>query len=147
MPQDKSQVTILLAEDDDDDYLLVQKALKQSDLDNQLKRVENGEVLMQYLQKSTLNEPAYPRPDMILLDLNMPRKDGREALREIKQNDDLHDIPVIVFTTSKAAEDIAYSYETGVNSYISKPVEFKELIGIMKQLGAYWFDTVQLPKR
>ena len=143
----KEQITILMAEDDDDDFLLAQKAMKESHLLNTLHRVSDGEELLEYLNNEGEYEDkeAYPRPGVILLDLNMPKKDGREALNEIKSNESLKEIPIIVFTTSKAEEDILKSYKLGVNSFISKPVKFDELIKVMESLGRYWFEIVKLP--
>lgn len=96
-------------------------------------------------QYSSLN--GSPRPNLILLDLNMPRKDGREALKEIKANPELRKIPVVVMATSKAEEDILHTYNLGVNSYISKPTTFESMVETMNTLGHYWFDMVQLPDR
>lgn len=139
-------IIILMADDDDDDFVLTQKALKESKLLNTLIRVKDGEELLDYLQKQgEYAEHETVRPGVILLDLNMPRKDGREALKEIKSNDDLKDIPVVVFTTSKAEEDIYKSYQLGVNSFITKPVTFENLIAVMQALGKYWFEIVELP--
>lgn len=141
-------VVILMADDDDDDYLLTQKALQESKLLNQLCRVKDGEELLDYL-KGTGEFEGTPmpegRPGVILLDLNMPRKDGREALREIKSDPELADIPIVVFTTSKAEEDIYRSYKLGVNSFITKPVTFDNLIQVVQTLGKYWFEIVELP--
>jgi CheY-like chemotaxis protein len=143
----KSAIVILMADDDEDDILLTQKALRKGKLLNHLYSVRNGEELLDYL----LHRGAYadpekaPRPGVILLDLNMPKKDGREALREIKEHEDLRDIPIIVFTTSKAEEDIYRSYRLGVNSFITKPVTFGKLIEVMQMLGKYWFEIVTLP--
>lgn len=142
-------ILILMADDDDDDYLLTEKALKKSKLLNKLCRVKDGEELLDYLKKRgpyASGEVACERPGVILLDLNMPRKDGREALKEIKSDPELSDIPVVVFTTSKAEEDIYKSYKLGVNSFITKPVTFDNLIHVMQTLGEYWFEIVQLPK-
>lgn len=143
----RDPIVILMADDDDDDYVLTEKALKESKLLNTLIRVRDGEELLDYLLKrgSYADTPTV-RPGVILLDLNMPRKDGREALREIKSNDVLKDIPVVVFTTSKAEEDIYKSYQLGVNSFITKPVTFENLIAVMKALGKYWFEIVELPQ-
>lgn len=143
----KDSIVLLIADDDEDDVLLTQKALLQGKLLNELYRVRDGEELMDYL----LRRGAYtdgtqaPRPGVILLDLNMPRKDGREALKEIKANPDLNDIPVVIFTTSKAEEDIYRSYKLGVNSFITKPVTFERLIEVMQMIGKYWFEIVTLP--
>lgn len=142
----KDPIVILMADDDDDDFLLTKKALKESKLLNTLIRVKDGEELVDYLLKRGEYEHAETvRPGVILLDLNMPRKDGREALKEIKSNDTLKDIPIVVFTTSKAEEDIYRSYQLGVNSFITKPVTFENLIMVMKALGKYWFEIVELP--
>ncbi len=142
----KDSIVILMADDDDDDFLLTKKALEESKLLNTLIRVKDGEELVDYLQKRGDYENVEThRPGVILLDLNMPRKDGREALREIKSDDSLKDIPIVVFTTSKAEEDIYRSYKLGVNSFITKPVTFENLIEVMKALGKYWFEIVELP--
>jgi CheY-like chemotaxis protein len=140
-------VLILMADDDDDDFLLTQKALKESKLLNTLYRVKDGEELIDYLKGRGQfeNDASRPRPGVILLDLNMPRKDGREALKEIKSDPELSDIPIVVFTTSKAEEDIYRSYKLGVNSFITKPVTFENLIQVMQTLGKYWFEIVELP--
>lgn len=141
-------IVILMADDDDDDFLLTKKALKESKLLNQLIRVKDGEELLQYLRREGeyTDVEKYPRPGVILLDLNMPRKDGREALKEIKSDNLLASIPVIVFTTSKAEEDIYRTYQLGVNSFITKPVTFDNLTEVMRTLGTYWFEIVELPK-
>jgi len=142
----KDSIVILMADDDDDDFLLTQKALKESNLLNSLVRVKDGEELLDYLLKrGDYQHQETEHPGVILLDLNMPRKDGREALKEIKSNPDLSDIPVVVFTTSKAEEDIYRSYQLGVNSFITKPVTFENLMSVMKALGKYWFEIVELP--
>lgn len=144
---DKKGIIILMADDDDDDYLLTQKALKQSKLLNTLCRVSDGEELMEYLRCEGRYEANQPcgRPGVILLDLNMPKMDGREALKEIKTDPKLRDIPVVVFTTSKAEEDIYKSYQLGVNSFITKPVTFEGLMQVVQTLGKYWFEIVELP--
>lgn len=140
-------IVILMADDDDDDYLLTKKALAESRLLNDLVRVKDGEELMDYLhRRGDYADSEAPRPGVILLDLNMPRKDGREALREIKSDDTLRNIPVVVFTTSKAEEDIYKTYQLGVNSFITKPVTFDNLTEVMRTLGNYWFEIVELPK-
>lgn len=146
MTTGKDAIVILMADDDDDDFMLAQKALDQSKLLNRLIRVRDGEELLDYLLgRGDYEGKSVERPGVILLDLNMPKKDGREALREIKTNDDLKDIPVVVFTTSKAEEDIYKSYKLGVNSFITKPVTFDKLIAVMTSLGRYWFEIVELP--
>jgi len=139
-------VTILLADDDSDDRMLARDALAESRLANDLRFVQDGEELMDYLYRRNKysNEEA-PRPGLILLDLNMPRKDGREALREIKSDPNLRHIPIVVLTTSKAEEDIYRTYDLGVNSFITKPVTFDGLVSVMRGLGRYWFEIVELP--
>lgn len=144
---EKEPIVILMADDDDDDFLLTQKALKKSKLLNKLIRVKDGEELLDYLHNRGKFKGKAERPGVILLDLNMPRKDGREALKEIKSDDNLNSLPVVVFTTSKAEEDIYRSYKLGVNSFITKPVTFESLINVMQALGKYWFEIVELPSR
>ena len=139
-------IAILMADDDPDDRLLACEAFEESRLANELYLVEDGEELMDYLyRRGEYNEASAPRPGVILLDLNMPRKDGREALREIKADPDLRRIPVVVLTTSKAEEDILRTYDLGVNSFIVKPVTFADLVEVMCALGRYWFEIVELP--
>ena len=140
-------VTILMAEDDSEDRLLTREGFEESRLANDLRFVEDGEELMDYLcRRGRYSDPASsPRPGLILLDLNMPRKDGREALAEIKADPGLRRIPIVVLTTSKAEEDIVRSYNLGANSYITKPVTFDRLVQALRTLGAYWFEIVELP--
>jgi len=141
-------ITILMADDDPDDQLLTKDAFEECKLANDLRFVNDGEELMDYLcRKGDFKNPEdSPRPGLILLDLNMPRKDGREALEEIKSDPDLRRIPIVVLTTSKAEEDILKSYDLGVNSFIVKPVSFEGLVEVVKTLGKYWFEIVELPK-
>jgi len=138
---------ILMADDDDDDRLLTRDAVVEAGLAGDLHFVENGEELLDYLcRRGKYQAPGdSPRPGLILLDLNMPLKDGREALREIRADPDLRRIPVVVLTTSKADTDIGAIYELGANSFISKPFQFEALVTVMKMLGQYWFNTVELP--
>ncbi len=140
-------IVILMADDDEDYILLTQKALQKGKLLNTLYSVRDGEELLDYLfHRGEYADPAKaPRPGIILLDLNMPRKDGREALKEIKTHEELRDIPIVVFTTSKAEEDIYRTYALGVSSFITKPVTFEALIEVMQTLGKYWFEVVTLP--
>jgi len=140
-------IVILMADDDEDDILLTQKALQKGKLLNTLYSVRDGEELIDYLllRGAYTDTAQAPRPGIILLDLNMPKKDGREALKEIKSHPDLQDIPIVVFSTSKAEEDIYRSYQLGVNSFITKPVTFDSLIDVMQALGKYWFEIVTLP--
>jgi CheY-like chemotaxis protein len=140
-------ITILLVDDDDEDLQMTQEALRESRLGNDLRTAHDGEELMDYLLRRAEYADAAdsPRPGLILLDLNMPRKDGREALAEIKADPDLRDIPVIVLTTSKAEEDIFRTYDLGVNSFITKPVTFSGLVEAMHVVSQYWFEIVELP--
>lgn len=143
----KRSIVILMADDDADDRMMTREALTASHLVNDLRFVTDGEELMDYLlRRGAFAEPApAPRPGLILLDLNMPRKDGREALAEIKGNPALRQIPVVVLTTSQAEEDILRTYDLGANSYVPKPVSFEGLVAVMATLGQYWFDVVELP--
>lgn len=140
-------ITILYAEDDDDDRLLTRDAMQQARLANDLRMVVDGEDLMDYLhRRGKYTDPASsPRPDVILLDLRMPRKDGREALREIKADPHLRRIPVIVLTTSTADDDVFRSYDLGANSFVSKPVTFDALVEVLRTMGRYWFEIIELP--
>ena len=140
-------ILILMAEDDADDRLLVKEALEESRVLNELRFVEDGEELLEYLRRQGryAAEGESPRPGLVLLDLNMPRKDGREALREIKADPELRRIPVVVMTTSKAEEDIFRSYDSGASSYITKPVTHGKLIEVMQMVARYWSEVVELP--
>lgn len=134
----KTDVPLLIADDDLDDCKMIQEAFEESRLLNQLNFVHDGEQLLKYLEEN-------PLPGLILLDLNMPKKDGREALQEIKNNPKFRHIPVVILTTSQAEEDIFRTYNLGVNSFVTKPVSFDGLVQIMRQLGKYWFEIVALP--
>lgn len=140
-------VCLLMAEDDDDDFLLTQQALADARFHNQLYRVRDGEELLAYLRREGRwsDVRSSPTPELILLDLNMPRMDGREALREIKAAPHLRHLPIVVLTTSNADEDILRSYELGVSSFIRKPVSFSGLVEAVRLLGRYWFELVELP--
>lgn len=140
-------ITILLADDDPDDRRLTQDALAESRLANDLRCVEDGQELLDYLRRDgRFGSPdAAPRPGLILLDLNMPRMDGREALEAIKADPGLRSIPIVVLTTSKSEEDVFRSYDLGVNSFITKPVSFQGLVEVVRVLGHYWFEIVELP--
>ncbi len=140
-------ITILIAEDDPDDQLLTREALEENKLGNDLFFVNDGQELLDFLyQRGRFMEPALaPRPDLILLDLNMPRLDGREALAKIKSDPVLRRIPIVVLTTSKAEEDILRTYDLGVNSFIVKPVTFESLVNVIHTVAQYWFSIVQLP--
>jgi CheY-like chemotaxis protein len=149
MSGERRPITILLADDDEDDRLLARDALAESRLANDLYMVSDGEELMDYLlRRGEYAELAdSPRPGLILLDLNMPKMDGREALKEIKSHPNLRQIPVVVLTTSQAEEDIYRTYDLGANSFITKPVMFASLVRVMKNLGNYWFEIVELPEK
>jgi CheY-like chemotaxis protein len=136
-----------MAEDDADDRLLVKDALEECQWNADLRFVENGEELLDYLLRQGKYKRAEesPRPRLILLDLNMPKKDGREVLRDIRARAELRRIPVVVLTTSKADTDIERTYELGANSYIAKPVQFDGLVNLMRMISEYWFKTVELP--
>lgn len=136
-----------MADDDEEDLLLARSALEACRLANDLHCVRNGEELLDYLYRrgEYVELATSPRPGLILLDLNMPRKDGREALQEIKADPELRHIPVVILTTSKAEEDIYRTYDLGANSYITKPVTFNSLVEVMQSLGRYWFEIVDLP--
>lgn len=141
-----SGIIILMADDDPDDRLLTRDAFLENKLQNTLLFVNDGVELMDYLlQRGAYNSENAPRPGLILLDLNMPKMDGREALSEIKQHPDLKRIPVVILTTSKADEDILESYNLGVNSFICKPVSFNRLVEVTARLGEYWLQIVKLP--
>lgn len=144
----KKPIVILMADDDPDDRMMAEDALREGQLSNRLVCVEDGEELLNYLlRRGKYEDPkTSPRPGVILLDLNMPRKDGREALREIKSNQELRNIPVVIMTTSKAEEDIWRTYDLGANSFIVKPVTFDGLVDVMQSVGKYWFEIVQLPQ-
>ncbi len=148
MNKEPKMITILLADDDPDDRKLTHDAFAENRLANEFHAVEDGEELLDYLLRhgKYANLRDQPLPGLILLDLNMPRKDGREALKEIKANPELRRIPIVVLTTSKAEEDILRSYDLGVNSYVTKPVTFKSLVEVIRVLGRYWFEVVELPR-
>ncbi len=138
-------IHILLADDDEDDRFLTREAFRQHFPASQMSFVEDGEELMDYLNHTgPYAQAAHSLPELILLDLNMPRKDGREALRQIKANDTLRHIPVIVLTTSDADEDIERSYFNGANSFITKPTSFQRLSEVSKAIGQYWFTVVTM---
>lgn len=148
MAKARKPVTILVADDDPDDRLMMEEALEESRLANDLHFVEDGEELMDYLHHRGKYENAddFPRPKLLLMDLNMPKKDGREALKEIKGDRNLRQIPVVVLTTSKSEEDIYRTYDLGVSSFITKPVTFESLVELINNLGKYWFEIVELPE-
>jgi CheY-like chemotaxis protein len=144
----KIPITILICDDDEDDRMLTQQALEDAHISNALRFVEDGEQLLDYLyqQGQYAGETgAAPRPGLILLDLNMPKLDGREALQRIKGDPTLVDIPIVILTTSGLDADVIRSYRLGVNSFITKPVTFSGLVEAMNVLGKYWLEIVELP--
>jgi CheY-like chemotaxis protein len=147
MSRPRKPILILIADDDADDRMLIGEAFQESRLANELRFVCDGEELLDYLhRRGRYAEPdAAPRPGLILLDLNMPGKNGRDALAEVKAEERFRRIPIVVFTTSEAEEDIYRSYDLGVNSYITKPVTFEALVELVRTLGRYWFEIVELP--
>jgi CheY-like chemotaxis protein len=142
-----SAAMILMAEDDEEDRLMTQEALAEVNAVNELRFVIDGEDLMDYLHQRGAHGTEARRPAVILLDLNMPRKNGREALAEIKSDPDLRHIPVVVFTTSKDDDDVVSTYDLGANSFITKPSRFPALIEVMRSFSDYWFQVAELPER
>jgi CheY-like chemotaxis protein len=140
-------VQILIADDDQDDCMMTREAFRECHIPNPLHFVHDGEELMSYLKRRPPyeDEARYPLPGLILLDLNMPRMDGREALLAIKSDSLLSSIPVVILSTSSANEDILRSYAIGVNSFITKPASFSGLLEVVKNLGHYWLEIVELP--
>jgi CheY-like chemotaxis protein len=149
MTHPRTSMTILMADDDADDRLMTQEAFEEARLVNELHFVEDGEALLDYLYRRGpyAGRSAAQDPGLILLDLNMPKKDGREALKEIKEDPALRHIPIVVLTTSKAEEDILRTYDLGVSSFITKPVTFAGLVELVQALTRYWFEIVILPPR
>jgi CheY-like chemotaxis protein len=139
-------MTILIADDDTDDRLFMDKALRQSGYTQNVQFVEDGEELMEYLRREgRYNEHNAPWPNLLILDLNMPRKNGFQALNEIKDDPQLRRLPVVVMTTSSADEDVLKTYNLGVNSFVTKPFNFNRLVEMVGALKTYWIDTVKLP--
>lgn len=140
-------VHILIADDDQDDCLMTREAFRECRISNPLHFVHDGESLLDYLRhRPPYTDPArYPRPGLILLDLNMPRMDGREALQVLKSDAELRSIPVVILSTSSADEEVQRSYALGVNSFITKPVSFSDLLEVVRNLGRYWLEIVELP--
>jgi CheY-like chemotaxis protein len=143
----KQSIVILVADDDPDDRQMTKEAFQESLVLNDLRFVEDGEELLDYLKQrgKYAGQGAAPLPSLILLDLNMPRKDGREALKEIKADPKLRAIRVVIMTTSKAEEDVVRSYDLSAASYITKPVTFERLVDVVRTLGKYWLEIVELP--
>jgi len=146
MKRPASNHTILMADDDADDCLLVAEALREAGQHHALRTVRDGEQLLDYMhRRGSFADPATsPRPDLVLLDLKMPRKDGREALRELKADAHFRPVPIVVFTTSTAPDDIGYCYRHGANSFIAKPATFRGMVDLMNDVTRYWFQIVKL---
>lgn len=140
--------SILMVEDDPDDIYLIGEAIDECQLDARVFIVQDGEELMDFLYNrgKFLSKEKYPHPDLILLDLNMPRKDGREALKEIKQDPLLRGIPVVVLTTSKSEKDLETMYALGASGFVTKPVSFTGLRESIEKIGNYWLSAVSLPE-
>jgi len=147
MTRGTESTVILVADDDIDDRLLLRDAFEESEISNELRFVEDGEKLLAYLRHEGeyAEKNSSPRPELILLDLNMPKMDGREALRIIKADPKLQRIPIIVLTTSQSEDDIVGTYNLGVSSFICKPATFEGLIKMVRVLSAYWIEIVELP--
>ena len=147
IPLSPNDVILLMVDDDQDDCMMTQRALRGTPLEHSLRFAEDGADLMDYLNKrGRYSEPgSSPCPDLILLDLNMPRMNGLEALRELKSNPAFRSIPVVVMTTSKGQEDVLAAYELGANAFVTKPVIFSALREVMQKLGEFWFDIAKRP--
>jgi CheY-like chemotaxis protein len=142
--QSGKAVRILLVEDDAGDVLLTREAFRESSFKYEMSVVQDGEEALRFLRRQPPYERAL-RPDLVLLDLNMPRKDGREVLEEVKGDPELNLIPVAVLTTSAAEEDILKAYHLHANCYIRKPIEMQRFIEVMQEVGGFWFGTATLP--
>ena len=147
MSLDSQRRIILMADDDAEDRELVRDALREGGFDHELRCVRDGVELFEYLRREGeyANGRPAPRPDIILLDFKMPRMDGREALATIKSDPQLRQIPVVALTTSAAEDDIRFSYDRGVNSFVSKPTSFRQWVEILRIISDYWFHVVELP--
>ena len=143
----ESGITILLVEDDPGDQELTRRAFEEGRILNRLEIVEDGQQALDYLRRrgAFADADRAPRPDLVLLDLNLPRLDGREVLKAMRADADLRSIPVVVLTTSREEDDVAQTYDLGVNSFISKPLDMDEFVGLLRSLEQYWFEVVRLP--
>ncbi len=139
-------IEILLVEDNLGDIRLTEEALREGKVWNRINKVEDGVEALAFLRKQG-NYTSVPRPDLILLDLNLPKKDGREVLGEIKEDPNLRRIPVVVLTTSKTEEDIIKSYDLHVNSYVTKPVDLNKFLNVIRSIEDFWLSVVKLPPR
>jgi CheY-like chemotaxis protein len=149
MEMSQALVTVLIVDDDDDDRLMMRDAFRDSGLHNPLQFAVDGEEMFDYLRRQGrfTDRPASARPGLILLDLNMPRKDGREALRELKLDPSLSHIPVVVLSTSRSPDDVALCYQNGANSFLSKPDSYVALLDLVRNLATFWLHTAKLPTR
>jgi CheY-like chemotaxis protein len=146
IPQRGELIDILLVEDDPGDVLLIEEAFADNKVRNRLHVVSDGVDALAFLRREG-DYAGAPRPDLVLLDLNLPRKDGREVLAEVKADDDLRQIPVVVLTTSKAEEDVLRSYNLHANAYVTKPVDFDRFIEVVRQIDHFFVSVVKLPPR
>jgi CheY-like chemotaxis protein len=143
-PPNSKSIDVLLVEDDPGDTLMIREAFEDNKVRNRLTCVTDGVQALEFLRREGSHAGA-PRPDLILLDLNLPRKDGREVLAEIKADDDLRTIPVVILTTSQAEEDVLRSYELHANAYVTKPVDFERFIEVVRQIDNFFVTVVKLP--
>jgi len=148
MNKDENKILIHMADDDEDDRLMFQEALEEARLSNEMSFSVDGQDLLDYLRREGKYQDLEGKrlPDLILLDLNMPRVDGHQALKEIKSDPKLRRIPIVILTTSSAEKDILSTYDIGANSFISKPVSFEGLVEVIKSVTNYWFNVVRLPE-
>jgi len=146
MMESLTVVDVLLVEDDPGDVLLIREAFEYNKVHNTLHVASDGVEALDFLYRRDGHEDA-PRPDLVLLDLNLPRKDGREVLEEVKADEDLRTIPIVVLTTSEAEEDILRSYHLHANAYVTKPVDFDRFIEVVRQIDEFFVSVVKLPKR
>ncbi|PIQ96191.1 MAG: two-component system response regulator [Nitrospinae bacterium CG11_big_fil_rev_8_21_14_0_20_56_8] len=147
MGENLQRMDIVVAEDDDDDFQLISEAFQKSGVVHDIHRARDGEELLHLLEKDKRANGSILKPGLILLDLNMPKKDGIEALRELKADPLLRSIPVVVLTTSKSDEDVYRTYDLGVNSFIQKPISYRKFLELFEVLKEYWFETVRLPPK
>lgn len=146
MYRNTATMTILIADDDADDRMFLEQAMRQNGYDQEIQFVEDGEELMDYLRRQgRYNAQNAPWPNMLILDLNMPRKNGFQALFEIKDDPELRRLPIVVMTTSSADEDVVKTYSLGVNSFVTKPFNYNRLVEMVGTLRMYWMDIVKLP--
>jgi CheY-like chemotaxis protein len=145
-PEHVEMIDVLLVEDDPADVLLIEEAFADNKVRNRLHRVADGVEALQFLRREGQYADA-PQPDLVLLDLNLPRMDGREVLAEVKADERLRQIPVVVLTTSKAEEDVLRSYKLHANAYVTKPVDFERFIEVVRQIDEFFVTVVKLPPR